>query len=78
MLLDQIKEGACRSPPFSSELKNKIERIQKAFSEHSAMTLEDWEDGFRRDANPASEIGVLLHCVEVYEQFAKSSKTAEE
>jgi hypothetical protein len=32
-------------------------------------TIDEWEDGFRRDRNPEREIATWLHIAEVYETF---------
>jgi hypothetical protein len=78
MLIDQIKPGKYLHGPFQGDLKNKIERIQQAFFVHSCMTYENWEDNLRRDSNPEAEIELFLHCVEVYEEFARFADNEEE
>jgi hypothetical protein len=72
-----LKQGEIRHPPFSEEIRDYLRRIQGAFAEHRPLTLADWEDGFRRDANPEREIALWLHAGDVYTDFARGEPSAE-
>jgi hypothetical protein len=45
-------------PPFTGELRQKIETIQELMAEVLPKSYEEWEDGFRRDQHPESEIAI--------------------
>jgi hypothetical protein len=53
----------------ASELRH-VRQIQAAFAEHRQLTFEEWEEGFRRDANPEREIAIWSHAADVYITFA--------
>ena len=42
--------------PFEGELRNKIMEIRQCLNEVYPLTCQEWEDGFRCDRNPKSEI----------------------
>jgi hypothetical protein len=70
VLPEQLKPGELKHPPFSPEVRAVIEQIQHAFAEPRPLSLEEWEDGFRRDTNPGSEIALWSHAADVYTVFA--------
>jgi hypothetical protein len=77
VLPDQLKQGELRHPPFDEEIRAYIRQIQDAFAEHRPLSFEEWEDGFRRDANPEREIAVWSHAADVYTVFAKEEASWE-
>ncbi|MGN6544090.1 MAG: hypothetical protein ACTHK7_03510 [Aureliella sp.] len=70
VLPDQLQPGPVKHEPFTDEIRDYLRYIQTAFSEHRELTLEEWEDGFRRDTTPEREIALWLHAADVYLQFA--------
>jgi hypothetical protein len=70
IMADEVKPGEIRHPPFSEEIRAYVRRIREAFAEHRPLTLEEWEEGFRRDLRPSHEIALWLHAADVYEEFA--------
>src|SRR5438105_517510 len=58
VLPDQVKQGEVKHPPFGEDIRAFIRQIQAAFVEHRQLSLEVWEDGFRRDAHPEREIAL--------------------
>ena len=76
MLADQLNPGEIRHPPFPEEIRAYIRRIEETFAEHRPLTFQEWEDGFRRDANPSSEIALWLHAADVYEAFSADEPSA--
>src|SRR5438067_11981491 len=52
VLPEQLHQGPIRHAPFGEELRTYIRDIQSAFAEHRDISLEEWEEGFRRDGNP--------------------------
>lgn len=77
MLPEQLQPGEIKHPEFDEEIRNYIRRIQAAFSEHYSLTIEEWELGFRRDANPAREIAIWSHAADIYQAFTDSDSAAE-
>ena len=69
---NQLKQNAFQHPPFEGELKQKISNIQKELESVNSQTYAEWEDGFRRDQNPKSEIAIWEHIVSVYLKFSKN------
>lgn len=66
----QLKQGPIRHEPFDEGIRARLRHIQTALSEHFPQTLEQWEDGFQRDASPEREIEVWERAAEVYLEFA--------
>jgi hypothetical protein len=76
---EQLKEGPLRHGPFPEEVRAVIRQIQETFAEFYPLSLEEWEDGFRRDANPAQEIAIWSHAATVYREFVEAEeRTAEQ
>jgi hypothetical protein len=54
-----------------------IEVINAAFAEHDPLSMDEWEDGFRRDATPEREIALWLRAAEIYRAFTADETSAE-
>lgn len=67
---DQLSAGPLQHPPFSEDIRVFVREIQNVFAEHRIMTVNEWEDGFRRDTNPEKEIALWSHAADVYREFA--------
>ncbi len=75
---DHLKPGSeIRHPPFDEGARAYIRRIQEAFAEQHPLSFEEWEDGFRRDANPEEEIAIWSHAANVYRAFADNEVSPE-
>jgi hypothetical protein len=74
---DQLQQGEVRHPPFEEDVRAYIRQIQEAFAEHRPLSFEEWEDGFRRDAEPAREIAVWSHAADVYTAFTATEPSPE-
>jgi hypothetical protein len=77
LLPDQLKEGEVQHPPFDEDVRAYVRQIQEAFAEHRPLSFAEWEDGFRRDAEPAREIALWSHAADVYRAFAGTEPSAE-
>src|SRR5438477_2186522 len=77
LLPDQLKPGEVKHPPFDEDVRAYIRQIQAAFAEHRPLSFEEWEDGFRRDAEPAREIALWSHAADVYTAFAGTEPSPE-
>ncbi len=74
---DQLKPGTIKHPPFEEDVRAYIRQIQEAFAEHRPLSFEEWEDGFRRDANPEREIALWSHAADIYTASVGSEPSAE-
>jgi hypothetical protein len=77
LLPDQLKQGEIKHPQFDEGVRDYIRQIQSAFAEHRHLSFEEWEDGFRRDANPEREIALWSHAADIYTGFAGIERSAE-
>ena len=57
-------------PPFPEEIRNLLRTIKATLDEVHPMSLEAWEEGFRRDQNPEQEIALWLHLADTYAYLA--------
>lgn len=73
----EIQEGPIRHPPFDEEIRVYIRGIQAALAEHRDLTFEQWEEGFRRDADPEREIALFSYLADVYQLFAADEDSPE-
>jgi len=76
LLADKLNPGGLKHPPFQEDVRNDIRQIQAAFAEQRPLSFEEWEDGFRRDANPGPEIALWCHAADVYTAFAAEETSA--
>jgi hypothetical protein len=72
----KVGMGPIRHPPFDEGVREFVRQIQATFAEHRPMTFEEWEDGFRRDTNPAQEIAIFLRAARIYAEFAGNEPDA--
>jgi hypothetical protein len=57
---DDLQPNEYQHPPFSDEVRALIRTLMANLRGVYDLTLEAWEDGFRRDANPNREIAIWL------------------
>ncbi len=69
--VNQLTKNTYQHPPFKGERKQRIINIMSSLKEVYSMTYKKWEDGFRRDKNPDSEIKIWEHIVSEYLKFKK-------
>ena len=77
LLPEQLQQGEIRHPPFDEEIRSYIRDIQVAFAEHRDISFEEWEEGFRRDANPEREIAGFAYAADVYRLFTTKEESPE-
>jgi hypothetical protein len=77
LLPEQLTPGEVKHPPFEEGVRAYIRQIQEAFAEHRTLSFDEWEDGFRRDANPEREIALWAHAADVYTAFTRGEPAAE-
>ncbi len=76
-IADQLKASDVRHPEFDEGIRDYIRQIQTAFAEHRPLSLEEWEEGFRRDANPNQEIALWLHAADVLVAFTADEPSSD-
>jgi hypothetical protein len=76
-LPEQLHPGEIKHPEFEEGIRDDIRQIQAAFAEHRPLSFEEWEEGFRRDANPLREIALWSHAADVYTAFTADDSSAE-
>ena len=64
----QLRRGEPKFFQFGEDLRDNIRAIKATFDEVSPQSLEEWEDGFRRDADPKREIDLWLHMADVFDR----------
>lgn len=68
---EQLNSNVYQHPPFPEDVRDILREIQVALSEVYPLTLEQWEDGFRRDRNPEREIALWSHMATLFTQFTE-------
>ena len=76
-LPQDLQAGEIRHPPFEEDVREYIREIKSTFAEHRSLTMEEWEDGFRRDADPAREIALWSHAADVYRGIVSQDSSQE-
>jgi hypothetical protein len=69
---NQLTQNTYQHLPFEGELKQRIINIQKELEAVNTQSYAEWEDGFRRDQNPESEIAIWERIIGVYRMFSKN------
>ena len=77
VLSGQLKQGPLQHEPFDEQIRDYLRRIQSAFAEHRDLSLDEWEDGFRRDAHAGREIALWSHAADTYLQFTADEQSAD-
>lgn len=57
----QLKQGPYQHPCFEGRMRAAVESLVADLGEVYCLTYEQWEDGFRRDRDPAREIASWMH-----------------
>jgi hypothetical protein len=55
-----------RHGPFGPEVRARLQELHDTLCEVHPLTLDEWEDGFRRDTTPEREIALWLHFAQAY------------
>jgi hypothetical protein len=58
---DKLKAGPVKHSELDPELRPWVEGIMHELADVRPLSYEEWEDGFRRDSNPAREIAGWHH-----------------
>jgi hypothetical protein len=76
VLPEQLREGRVKHSEFDESIRAYIRQIQAAFAEQRPISFEEWEEGFRRDANPEPEIAYWSHAADIYTAFTANEPSA--
>jgi hypothetical protein len=68
----QLKQSEHQQPPFSEEVRDILREIKSSIDEFYCLSVEEWEDGFRRDRHPEKEIALWLHLGRTYRSLTSS------
>jgi len=60
-----------RHPPFGDDVRALIATVRDALREVRPLSLEQWEDGLRRDIDPGGELAVWLNVAELYRRLTQ-------
>lgn len=63
---NDLKRSEYRHPPFCEEIRDYFREIKGSLDEFYCLSIEEWEDGFRRDNNPEKEIAIWSHLSDIY------------
>jgi hypothetical protein len=66
---NQLKPGPIRREELSDLQIERIKKIQATFAEVDDTPLDEWMDGFKRDANPDQEIAVWERMARAYSRY---------
>jgi len=69
----QLHQSEPIHDPFPEEVRDLLRQLKAAIDEVYCLSLEEWEDGFRRDRNPEPEITGWLHLGETYKRPASDA-----
>jgi len=67
MVEEEVADSEFRHPPFFGERLEAVRSIMETLTDVLPKTIKEWEDGFRRDSDPDSEIAIWLHISSCYE-----------
>src|SRR5437588_12712349 len=75
---NQVENAEHQFPPFPPQIRDQIRQIQEAFSDVCPDSVDEWDDGFRRDAHPIREIELWLAMAELYRAFSDQGEGTRE
>jgi hypothetical protein len=67
--LRELRAGEYQHPPFEETRIARLRELKSALDEVYSLSLEQWEDGFRRDTDPDNEIDLWLHLARLYRRI---------
>lgn len=67
----KAKPSPYRHPPFPDEIRQYFQTLSEVLDEVDPKTIDEWEDGFRRDQNWEPELQIFLHVAEVYSHLIR-------
>ena len=74
---EQLRPSQLRHPPFDEGVRSYIRDVHCTFAVQRPLSFDEWEDNFRRAADPLREIAVWSHAADVYREFATDEPSAD-
>lgn len=68
---DKVGFSGHRHGPFDDDIRAMLEGLRVTLAEVYPLSLDQWEDGFRRDAEPAREIALWLDLAGTYRRLVE-------
>lgn len=65
----KLEPGPIRNASLSPTQMERVQRLQKVFSDVDPSPVDKWVDDFKRDANPESEIAIYESMATAFEGF---------
>lgn len=69
--INTLQPGPRHHRRFDTDILEIIDRIRIVFQDVYLKTLDEWVDGFDRDAHPEREIALWSHMADVFERAMK-------
>ena len=64
----QTRPGPYQHPPFTEDVRQYFRQIKESLDEVYPLTLEQWEDGFRRDIDATGQIALWVFMASIYQR----------
>ena len=74
MVDDGLPNIPIRHADLSKKLRKDIRRIAAEMADLLPQTIEQWEDGFQRQVDPAKEVALWLHMIAVLRECGKGEQ----
>jgi len=75
---NKLKQNEYQHPSFEGERKARVSKIHQGLKEVNSNSYLEWEDGFRRDANPDNEIKIWEHIISIYQKHVSEFSSQQE
>ncbi len=75
---NKLKQNEYQHPPFEGERKERVSKIHQNLKDVNNNSYLEWEDGFRRDANPDNEIKIWEHIISTYQKYVSELSSQQE
>ncbi|HTI99799.1 MAG TPA: hypothetical protein VL527_13040 [Dongiaceae bacterium] len=70
---NKLQVGPIRHPNLTADQISRIQKLQKTFEEVDPSSLEEWSDGFKRDADPDRELTIWEDMATAYATFTATN-----
>ena len=71
---NQIQQAPHRHPAFDEKRRRRLRKLVAVLGDVFPKSVEEWEDGFRRDTNPDLEIGEWLRLAEIFQNICEATR----
>jgi hypothetical protein len=67
----KVPNAPIRHPKFDKKRRGQLRQIMGILKKVDRRTINEWEDGFRRETHPDAEIAIVLRLAKIYEGICK-------